>query len=290
VRPRHRLAHDEALRVAHAGQRAELGVTALDQLCEERRGETGGGGGVAGRSELGAMTGQRLLLDRVDVGDVEDERRRGGVVDEVVTDPFRPPRILARHHAAQAGAEDRLAQQAAGAAVIGMAVLPVGDGDGARPMRTHAADHGVDLCLVVRRQAAIRQGQVEPQHRAEHGARLGGFGHAVVRRAVRAELAARQVDQADAVAAPRVQRDRPAHPDLDVVGMRPEHQQVQRHCRDDTSGATTAGGPGVACAGRRRQASVRSHRRHHRVGAAPCRPCVAISWTRGSGGHVPVVW
>ena len=51
----------------------------------------------------------------------------------------------------------------------------------------------------------------------------------LVGRAVRAELAAGQVDQPDAIAAPRVQRDRPAHADLDVVGMGAEHQQVQGH-------------------------------------------------------------
>ena len=76
-------------------------------------------------------------------------------------DPLRPPRLVGGDDPAQAGAEDRLAQQAAGVAVVGMAILPVRDGDGARPVRSYAADHRVDLRLVVDGQTAVRQCQVQ---------------------------------------------------------------------------------------------------------------------------------
>jgi hypothetical protein len=97
------------------------------------------------------MTGERLSLDLVDVADVDDERRRGRVVDEVVTDPLGPPGLFEGDDTSQPGAEDRLAQQPAGVAVVGMPILPVRDGDGARPMGAHAANDGVDLVVVVDR-------------------------------------------------------------------------------------------------------------------------------------------
>ena len=170
VRPGHRLAHDEALCVADADQRPELGIAALDQLREQGRRQARGGGPVAGRRELRAMTRQGLPLDLVDVADVDDERGRRRVVDEVVADPLGPPRLLGGDDASQAGAEDRLAQQAAGVAVIGMPILPVRDGDGARPVGPDAADDGVDLIVVVGRQASVRQPQIEPE-RARRGRR-----------------------------------------------------------------------------------------------------------------------
>ena len=60
VRPGHRLAHDEAFGVAYAGERAELGVAALDQLREQRRREARRGRRVAGGRELRPVTGERL--------------------------------------------------------------------------------------------------------------------------------------------------------------------------------------------------------------------------------------
>ena len=94
VRPRHRLTDDEAFRVAHPGQSAELRVAALDQLREQRRRQARGCRRIAGRRELGAMTGERLALEVVDVAHVDDERRRRRVVDEVVEHPLGSPRLV----------------------------------------------------------------------------------------------------------------------------------------------------------------------------------------------------
>src|SRR5262245_8850134 len=113
VRARHRLADHEALGVGDTGERAELRVAALDEPREDRRGQAGRGRAVAGGRELRAMARERLLLQLVHRADVDDERRRRAVVDEVVADPLGLPRLLAGLDAPEPGAEDRLAEQAA---------------------------------------------------------------------------------------------------------------------------------------------------------------------------------
>ena len=56
----------------------------------------------------------------------------------------------------------------------------------------------------------------------------------LVGRAVARHLARGQIAQADGVPRRRVPRDRAAEADLDVVGMRSEHQQIDRHGLHDT--------------------------------------------------------
>src|SRR5262245_9205841 len=86
ARTLHRLADDDGFGERDAGERAELGVAALDELTEGRMGETGGDRavGVARRRELTAVAVERVALALIVRGNVDDERRRGAVVDEVV--------------------------------------------------------------------------------------------------------------------------------------------------------------------------------------------------------------
>ena len=127
-----RLAHDEAFREGHAGQGAELGVAALDQLSERGGRQPRGHRLVLGGRELAAVTGQRLPLALVVGRHVDDEGRRGAVVDEVVAQPVGPPRRVGRLVAPQAAGEHRRAEHVAAGDVIRMAIVPVRHGDRAR--------------------------------------------------------------------------------------------------------------------------------------------------------------
>src|SRR5262249_6190698 len=118
----------------HAGKRAELGIAALDELTERRMGEARGDGavGFSGRRELTAVAVERLTLALIVRGDVDDERRSGAVVDEVVADPVGPPRVGGGDGAAEAARKRGDPQARAGRDVTRMTVVPVWDGDGAR--------------------------------------------------------------------------------------------------------------------------------------------------------------
>ncbi len=89
---------------------------------------------IGGR-ELAAMAGERRALGLVVRRDIDDKRRRGAVVDEVVADPLGPPGLGLGRVAAQSAAEHREVEHPAGGAVVGMSVLPVGQRDGLRPLR-----------------------------------------------------------------------------------------------------------------------------------------------------------
>src|SRR6185295_17268220 len=129
-----RLAHDNPLREGDAGERAELRVAAFDQLAERRRAEARADCALPRRGELAAMTVERGALAVVVRRDVDEERRRRGVVDEVVADPVGGPRAGRRLESTQAALERRQPQRLARRDVIGMAVVPVGNGDRARTM------------------------------------------------------------------------------------------------------------------------------------------------------------
>ena len=104
-----------------------------------------------GRRKLAAVALERLTLACRMVRHVDDERRRRAVVDEVVADPVRPPRIVVGGKTAQAAAEDRGAQHVARGDVVGMAIVPVRDRDRARPMAADDVDGRPDDRAALRR-------------------------------------------------------------------------------------------------------------------------------------------
>ena len=91
-------------------------------------------------------------------GHVDDERRRPGVVDEVVADPLRLPRLAIRVISPKLRVEHGVAKQGRGSLVIGMPILPIRDGDRSG---THAANQLDHPPHVVRRRANRAIGQCE---------------------------------------------------------------------------------------------------------------------------------
>ena len=126
-------------------------------------------GGADRRAGTGSRGSRAPPLALVVIGHVDDERRRRAVVDEVVADPVRLPRLALRRIAPQAGVERPLRSSTlARGDVIGMAIGPVRHGDDARPMTPDEGDRlrrdEPDPC----RCARSGQPQVLAPGRAEH--------------------------------------------------------------------------------------------------------------------------
>src|SRR5262249_41620060 len=119
-------------------------------------------------------------------------------------------------------------QHAAGGDVIGMSVVPVRNGDRARLTAPDQIDGRSDH---VRRfgDAAVGPAEVLTPRGAEYACRFERFSAPLLARAVARQFAFGQIAEADGVSSGRVARDRAAEADLDVVGMRTENEQVQRH-------------------------------------------------------------
>ena len=83
---------------------------------------------------------------------------------------------------------------------------------------------------MIRRRAdrAVGQSQVHAPRRAEHRARRLGLGEPFLDGPVAAHLAGRQIAEPDAMTERGVLGDDAADADLDVVGMRPDGQQINR--------------------------------------------------------------
>ncbi len=216
----HRFFHDHAFGKADAGERAELRVAALDQLAEGRRRQPRRHRVRFGRRKLARIARQRLLLPLVVRRHVDDERRRRGVVDEVVADPVGAPRRVAGLVAPQAAGERRDAEHLARGAVIGMPIVPVRDGNRARTVAAQDVDGRSDQ-LGRRRDAAVRPPEVLAPGRTEHARRRIGFEAPLLRRPVRRQLGARQIAESDGVPGVAVARNRArrgrfrCHPDGD---------------------------------------------------------------------------
>src|SRR5262245_58100214 len=89
--PNNGLTNHDTFCERHSGERAELRVATLDELPERRRRQTCRHRRTAGGRELAAITVERVALALIVGRDVDDERRCGPVVDEVVTGPLGPP-------------------------------------------------------------------------------------------------------------------------------------------------------------------------------------------------------
>src|SRR5262249_47411057 len=183
---------------------------------------------LAGRSELTAIAIERVALALIVRGDVDDERRRGAVVDEVVADPVGTPGLGVGGISPQTAPERGDAQHLAGGDVIGMAIVPVRDGDGARAVMADDVH-----CRSNRRRrrldAAVGPLQVLAERGAEDPRRGGGLAASHLDRSVARELALRQIAEADSIARGGVARDGAAEAGLDPVGVRAEDEEGNRH-------------------------------------------------------------
>ena len=110
VRPDNGVFHDDSFCVRDADERTELRVAALNQLREARRRQTRGDGARFCRAKLTDEPTERAPLRDVVLPHIHDERGRSGIVDEVVADGLRLPRIAVGLVLSEAGAEDRFRQ------------------------------------------------------------------------------------------------------------------------------------------------------------------------------------
>src|SRR5690606_38121823 len=125
----------------------ELGVAALDELLEAGRGQAGRDSVAGRRRELRRMTRERAALHVVLRRDVDDERGTRRIVDEVVADAVRPPRLSGiRVPPPQAAVEDGLGHDLACRGVVRMSVGPVRCRAGSR---TAGPDQLDDLSNVI---------------------------------------------------------------------------------------------------------------------------------------------
>jgi predicted permease len=220
-----RIADDEPFREPHTSQRTKLRIAALDELQEEGRRQTRGHGTAFPGRELRRVARQRVTLPLIVLRDVDDEGGRHRVVDEVVTDPVRLPGLATRVVSAQARIEDSLGEHAVRGDVIGMAIGTVRQRDGSGPRVPNHADHGANRIGVLT-DRAIGPTQVQSPGRTEDGARSLRFGESLFHSPVAPHLAGREIAEPYAVSKGHVPGNRSAQPDLDVIGMGSEHEEV----------------------------------------------------------------
>ena len=206
-----------------------MGVTALDHLQEARRGQARLDAGRFARHELRAVALERVALALVLRRDVDGKGHRRRVVDEVVADPFRLPRVPVRNavhrEPPQAAAKDRAPEHLARRPMVRVPIVPVRQRDSARPALPDEPDDIGNL-RVGADDAAVGPTQVDAPGGAEHPAGIFSFPLALVGRAVRAQLAARQVAETGAIAARRMDGHGSGQADLDVVGVWAEGEEV----------------------------------------------------------------
>src|SRR5687767_14894755 len=108
--------------------------------------------------------------------------------------------------------------------------MPIGPVRYRDRLRTAAPDeprNGAGM-LVARTKRPIRKTQVDAPYGVQHLPRGLGFREPLVHGAVAAHLAGCQVAQPDAMAERSVPGHRAAHPDLDVVGVRTDGEEINR--------------------------------------------------------------
>src|SRR5690606_20323894 len=225
----HGFLYDDALGERDARERAELRVAALDQLGEARRREPRFDRAVGRGRELRPVGRQCAALGFVMGADIDDERRRRSVVDEVVADPRRTVGLTLGIVAAKSALEHRARQRLAGGEVVRMPVLPVRHGDGPRTMVPNETGRCADVLFGA--DAAVGPAKALAPRGAEHRARRVGFGRALLDRAVAAEFAPRQVAQADDVSGSDMLRNRAAQTNLEIVRMRSKDQEIDAVAR-----------------------------------------------------------
>jgi len=111
--------------------------------------------------------------------------------------------------------------------MVRMAVVPVRHRDRPWTRAPYQADHIQDL-LIAARDAAVRPAEILAPLGAQDCPRRFRFCLTLVRRAIRSEFTSRQVAQADAKAERHMERDVPPKPDLDIVGVGTEYEEIDR--------------------------------------------------------------
>src|SRR5439155_18847047 len=138
---------------------------------------------AGGWRELAGITRQRLTLAFVMRRDVDDERRRRRIVNEAVADPLDAPRRLARLVPAKPAREGGGAKHLACRAVIGMAIVPVRNGNRPRTMSANAIDRRADR-LRRPHDATVGPTEVLTPCDAEHARRRVGLDAPLLGRSV----------------------------------------------------------------------------------------------------------
>jgi len=96
-------------------------------------------------------------------------------------------------------------------------------------VRAQALDDRAELRAIEAREAEIGEPEIHAPGDAEPRSRLGRLAGALLGRAARGRLAAREVGEHDAVAMRGEQGRETAARELDVVGVRAEEQRVRVH-------------------------------------------------------------
>jgi len=109
--------------------------------------------------------------------------------------------------------------------VVRVSIGFVGQGDRRRPASPDQLDDRPHLLRSLT-QLSVRQPEVHAPRGAEDHARVLGFRQALLDGAVAAHLSGREVAQSDLVAVGDVFRNGAAEPDLEIVGMGAEDEQI----------------------------------------------------------------
>src|SRR5688572_4223597 len=207
----------------------------IDVEPVEDRGRTLGDRGLVGVEELAPMDlkGPDPLL--VMPGHVDDEGRSQPGRQEVVVDGLRLPGFPFDRHLPEVGEVEGLGDEHAGLEVVVVSEAApdgqviVGREDELRPV---LADHLGDLAAVLEGvlDAAVPEVQVLADVELEDGGRPGALLVALLGGAP-AHLAPGHVDDARGVAQRLHLEEHSAAPDLGIVGMGAEREDVDRHAR-----------------------------------------------------------
>ena len=230
-----RLADDDALRrrrrrrarrTARRGFRSAAGTSARSAASRPRPSLAPARTGCGSTSSASRL---RCVVRR----HIDDERRRRAVVDEVVADPLGPPRLRVGLVAAETAPECRDPQHAGWRPRDRDADRPSTESRCVRgAMAADQVDGRADHLAASPRCRHRATEILAPRARRARAPPSAASALPLFARAVARQLAARQIAQADAMARRGVPRNRAAEADFDVVGMRAEDEQIDRHPAD----------------------------------------------------------
>src|SRR5262245_32412471 len=109
--------------------------------------------------------------------------------------------------------------------MVGMAVRPVGERDGAGPRLANQSNRRAHVIRVTA-DRPIREAEVHAPERTENGSRSFGFGEPFLDGAVAPHFTGGQIAQPNPMSERGVFRDGSAKTDLQIVGMRSKHEQI----------------------------------------------------------------
>ena len=163
-----------------------------------------------------------------------DEMRPSQAAEEREQESLRPVaapgRIEAREPRHVAGA----AHQVRGLPVVGVGIVAVRRNDQRGRVPPQGGHHGAQLIAIRAVEAEVGKPERLPRLHPQLAGRRLGLGGALLHAAAARGLAAGEVHDRHAVAVPGQQRRQASRGELDVVGMGPEEQRVERHHRSST--------------------------------------------------------